>query len=656
MKPSKKEFIAEAEEIIEDVSNSILELQDQYNPETLNSIFRGIHTIKGLTGLFGFKGITDFSHTLEFLLDDLRLGRIEFTNDIIDFLLRNIDILKTLINQVAENKEVQDVSDAISEIETFRQEAKSKTKEPSLEDSGISPSIIKVLTQYEEHRLKSNLKEGKGIYLIKVIFGLENFAPQLEALNSNLKTIGEVIATLPKSEDVPEGSIGFNLLFGTSLTTDKIQSEISTGEVEQLVSPQITPKPVSTPAKQVEGIYKATTNTIRIDIDKLDRILDTIGELMLAKGAVTRIAHELSEAVGYIPLTIDVYKISQSLDRRLKELQSYVLELRMVPFSQIFTKLAQLVRRHIRETGKEINLRFFGEDTEIDKQIAEEIMDPLIHIIRNAIDHGIEPREKRLTLGKDEKGTVTLKAFPKGHNVVVMIQDDGAGLDKDKILRKAIEKGLISEDHDLEDNEIINLIFLPGLSTREDVSEISGRGVGMDIVKEKVTSLGGFVEIETKKDIGTTFTLTLPITLAIVKALIIEVANEHFAIPLTSITDTFIINPEKIQTIEGREVIELRNEMLPLLRVARAFMLDEKPRDEYFGVIVGVGERRLGLVVDALLGQTEIIIKPLGEYLKDIPGLSGAAEIGRHEVVLVLDIEAMLEEAFSRKKVVGEKV
>jgi len=655
MKPSKKEFIAEAEEIIENVSNSILELQDRYNPETLNSIFRGIHTLKGLSGLFGIKGITDFTHTLESLLDDLRLGRIEFTDDIIDFLLKNIDILKTFINQVAEDKEVQNVNTVISEIETFRQEAKSKTKEPSLEDSGISPSIVKVLTQYEEHRLKDNLKEGKGIYLIKVIFELENFAPQLDALNSNLKSIGEVIATLPKSEDIPEGSIGFNLLFGTSLTPDKIQSKISVGEVEQLIPPKMRPKPVSTPVKQVERIYKTTTSTIRIDIDKLDRILDTIGELMLAKGAVSRIAHELSEAVGYIPLTIDVHKISETLDRRLKELQSYVLELRMVPFSQIFTKLAQLVRRYLRETGKEVNLKFFGEDTEIDKQIAEEIMDPLIHIIRNAIDHGIEPREKRLALGKDEKGTVTLRAFPKGHNVVITIQDDGAGIDRDKILHKAIEKKLIPVDHDLEDDEVINLIFLPGLSTREDVSEISGRGVGMDIVKEKVTSLGGFVEIETEKDVGTTFILTLPITLAIVKALIIKVANERFAIPLTSIMDTFIINPAKIQTIEGREVIELRDEMLPLLRVSRVFRLDDRPKDEYFGVIVGVGERRLGLVVDALLGQTEIIIKPLGDYLKDIPGLSGAAEIGRHEVVLVLDIEAMMEEAFSRKKTVGEK-
>jgi two-component system chemotaxis sensor kinase CheA len=648
MKPSKKEFIAEAEEIIEDVSSAVLELQDEFNPEILNSIFRSIHTMKGLSGLFGLKGITDFSHAFESLLDDLRLGRIELTDDTIDFILSNIDILKNLITQVTGDKEIDDVRDAITKIEVFRQEAKSKGKEISLKDTGISPSILKVLTEYEEHRLKDNLKGGKRIYLVKTIFELENFAPGLEALNSNLKSLGEVIATLPKSEGVPKGSIGFNLLFGSSLTIEDIKSKISNAEIEQLISPQAPPKPPQV-LKPKEASYKSTTSTVRVDIDKLDRILSTIGELVLAKGAVARIGQELSEAVGYIPLAIDVHKIGQTLDRKLKELQDYVLELRMVPFSQIFTKLAQVVRRHSRETGKEIDLKLFGEDTEIDKQIAEEIIDPMIHIIRNAIDHGIEPKEKRLALGKSERGTLTLKAFPKGNNVVVTIQDDGAGLDTDKILRRAIEKGLISKDQHLERNEIINLIFLPGLSTKEDISEISGRGVGMDVVKEKITSLGGFVNVETESGVGSTFILTLPITLAIVKALIIQVANERFAVPLTSIIETFIINPEKIQTIEGREVIELRNEMLPLLRLGRIFMLEERQTEEYFGVLVGVGERRLGLLVDALLGQTEIIIKPLGEHLKDIPGLSGAAEIGRHEVVLVLDVEAMMEEAFSRK-------
>ncbi len=653
MKPSKKDFIAEAEEIIENIGSSTLELQNKFNPDTLNAIFRAIHTMKGHAGLFGMKGITEFSHVFESLLDDLRLGKIELTDDTINFILNNIDILKNLIAQVAEDSEIEDVKDAVTEIEAFRQKAKSRDNDISIEDIGVSPSIIKVLTEYEEHRLKSNFTKGKGIYLIKTIFELASFVPGLETLNYDLNSLGEIIATLPSSEGAPEGSIGFNLLLGTSLTIDDIESKISAGDIEQIVSPKAISTPTSvTELLKPKGVsYKSATNIVRVDIDKLDRILNTISELILAKGAVVRIGQELAEALGYTPLTIDVHKIAQTLDRKLAELQNHVLELRMVPFSQIFAKLTQVVTRHTRDVGKEIDLKLFGEDTEIDKQIAEEIIDPLIHIIRNTIDHGIEPGKERLSLGKSERGNVILKAFSRGNNVMVTIEDDGAGLDIDKILRKAVEKKIIPENHGLARNEIINLTFLPGLSTKEGVSEISGRGVGMDVVKEKITSFGGFVDIETESGAGTTIILTLPITLALVKTLIVEVANEYFAIPLTSITETFIIDPKEIQTVEGREVIEIRKEMLPLLRVARVFMLEERQKEEYFGVTVSFGERRLGLLADALLEQADIVIKPLGEHLKNIHGISGAAEIGRHEIVLVLDVEDMMEEAFSRKRV-----
>lgn len=651
MKTSKKDFIAEAEDIIENVNSCLLELQSTFNPDTLNSVFRAIHTMKGLSGLFGLKGITDLSHTLESLLDDLRLGKIEFTDDTINFIFNNIDILKNLIAQTSEDKEVDDVSDAIKEIESFREAAKSKSKDIPIEDLELSPSILKVLSEYEEHRLKSNVKEGKGLYLVKVAFNLTNFAPELETLNSNLKDLGEIIATLPSSEGVPEDSIGFNLLFGSSSKIDDIKSKAASADIEEVSPPKKTAVSKTTPYKpKAQGIsLKSSTNTVRVDIGKLDKILSTVGELALAKGAVVRIGSELAESIGYTPLTLDVHKIAQTLERKVAELQDHILELRMVPFSQIFTRLTQVVRRHTREVDKKIDLELFGENTEIDKLLAEEIIDPLIHLIRNAIDHGIEPSDKRVALGKKEQGTVTLKAFPKGNNVIVMVQDDGAGLDADKIFHKAVECKLIPENQVLERKKIIDLMFLPGLSTKEEVTEVSGRGMGMDIVKGKITSLGGFVEVKSESGVGTTFILTLPITLAIIKALIVQVANEKFVVPLTSISETFIVQPEKIQTIEEREVIEIRGEMLPLLRVARLFMREEEPKDEYFAVVIGFGSKRLGLLVDKLLEQTEIVIKPLGEHLKNIRGLAGAAEAGRHEIILALDVEAMMEEAFSRK-------
>lgn len=658
MNISKKDFIAEAEEIIENVNSSLLELQGGFNPDTLNSVFRGVHTMKGLSGLFGLKGISSLSHTLESVLDDLRLGKIDLNNDTLNFIFHNIDVLKNLITQINEDKEVEDVSDVIKEIEKFREAARSKTEDSSVEDIGVSDSILKVLSEYEEHRLKSNFKEGKGIFLAKSVYELTNFAPELEAMNSTLKSLGEVIATLPSSEGVPEGSIGFNLLFSSSLKIDEVKSKVSSADIEEISSParqaavseadQHKQRPTSQPAS-----LKSSTNTVRVDIEKLDKILNTVGELVLAKGAVVRIGSELAEDIGYTPLTLDVHKIAQSLARKLAELQNQILELRMVPFSQIFTRLSQVVRRYTREVEKEIDFELFGEDTEIDKLLAEEIIDPLIHIIRNSIDHGIELTDKRLALGKKERGTITMKAFPKGNNVVVTIRDDGAGLDVDKIFQKAIERKLIPEDQILELKEKVELIFIPGLSTKEEVSDVSGRGVGMDIVKERITSLGGFVEVESEKGAGTEFSLTLPITLAIIKALIAKVANEHFCIPLTSISETFIVRNEEIQTIEGREVIEIRGEMLPLLRVARVFMLEEELKDEYFAIAVGFGSTRVGLLVDNLLEQTEIIIKPLGERLKDIQGLAGAAEIGKHEIVLVLDVDSLMEESFSRKNING---
>lgn len=661
MKTSKKDFIAEAEDIIETATNSLLELQSAFNPDILNSLFRAIHTMKGLSGLFALKGISDLCHTLESLLDDLRLGRIEFTDDTINFIFSNIDILKNLVAQVSQDKEISDVSNAIRDIESFRESRLfgTKTQDISLENLGISPSILNILSEYEDHRLKSNIKDGKGIYMVKSVFELTTFDKDIESLNSSLKSIGEIIATLPSSQGTPEGSIGFTLLLGSSSNIETLKEKAHPSEVEMVIPPKerkdilrskIIPRPLSVTAKTKEVVLKSATNTVRVDIEKLDRVLNTVSELVLAKGALVRIGQELAETYGYTPLTLDVYRISQTLDRKLIELQDNILELRMVPFSQIFSRLSQVVRRHMREVGKEIDLEIFGEDTEIDKFIAEEVIDPLIHIIRNAIDHGIETKEERSALGKKECGTVTLRAFPKGNNVIIAIQDDGRGLNIDKILHKAQENKLIPENQRLERKEIINLIFLPGLSTKESVSEVSGRGVGMDIVKGKIASLGGFVEVETESNIGTTFTITLPITLALIKAIIIEVANEHFAIPLTSVAETFIVDARQIQTIEGREVIEIRNKILPLLRVARMFMLEEKQKDEYFGIIVGTGDRQLGLLVDTLLEQTEVVVKPLGGYFKDIHGLTGAAEIGKHEVVLVLDVEAMMEEVFSIKK------
>jgi two-component system chemotaxis sensor kinase CheA len=643
MKASKKEFIAEAEDLLFDSQQLILEIQETYqtsvNPDTINGLFRSMHTLKGLSGLFGNQGITNLSHSLESLLDDIRLGKIDVTDEVVNFLFKNLDVLRSAVESVKEDKE-QDITEYINDIKSFREKIKESVSGPNIKGL-IDESIIKVLSEYEEHRLKANIKDGKSIYLLKALFDLSTFDTALEEITNTIKKQGELISTLPTSADVPDGSIGFNLMFASTEPLHALKEEFE-HEIEVLVQPnRLAPQP----QKRQEVSMKSATTTVRVDIDKLDRILNTIGELTLAKDAVKRIGLEIAQKHRASPFIRDVQKISHTFERRLSELQDEVLEIRMIPIGQIFSRLAQVVRRYSREVGKEINLMLYGEDTEIDKSIAEEIVDPLMHLVRNSIDHGIEMSDERITKGKKENGSIVLKAFQRGSHVVIEVIDDGRGIDVERIRKKAIQKGLLEADADVEDKEVINLVFSAGLSTKEVASEISGRGVGLDVVKEKISMLGGFTEISTERDAGSTFTLTLPITLAIVKSLIVRVGKHTFALPLTAISETVEIERKDIQTIEWKDVYYIRGEMLPIMSLGKLFDIETDERDKSFVVVVGFGKRRLGLLVDDLLGQPEIVIKSLGDYLKGLSGFAGAAEIGKHEVILVIDVESIIEKA-----------
>ena len=647
MKASKKEFIAEAEELLFESQQLILEIQETYltslNPDTINAFFRSMHTLKGLSGLFGNEGITNLSHSLESLLDDIRLGKIDTTDEVVNFLFKNLDVLRLAVESVKEDKE-QDLTEHINDIKSFRKSVKESVSGPNIHGL-IDESITKVLSEYEEHRLKANIKDGKSIYLLKAIFDLSTFDTSLEELTVAIKSKGELISTLPTSSDIPDGSIGFNLMFASNDPPHELKEELGY-DIEVLVQPK---RPLPQPPKKDVSMKSATT-TVRVDIDKLDRILNTMGELTLTKDAVRRIGLEIAERHRTSPFIRDIQRISRTFERRLAELQDEVLEIRMVPVGQIFSRLAQVIRRYSKEVGKEIDLTLYGEDTELDKSIAEEIVNPLMHLVRNSIDHGIEMGDERTAKGKKESGSIVLKAFQRGSHVVIEVIDDGRGIDVEKIKKKAIEKGLIEADTDIEDKEIIYLVFTPGFSTKEAASEISGRGVGLDVVKEKISMLGGFTEISTERDEGTTFTLTLPITLAIVKALIVRVGKHTFALPLTAISETVEIEHKDIQTIEWKDVYYIGGEMLPIISIGRLFDIETDERDKSFAVVVGLGKRRLGLLVDELLGQPDIVIKSLGGYLKGLSYFAGAAEIGKHEVILVLDVESIIEKSLIKQE------
>lgn len=653
MKSSKKDFIAEAEELLEETERLLVEVQETHetgvNPDTINALFRAVHTVKGISGLFGFKEVADFSHAFESLLDDVRLGRIEISEELVRFLLSNTDALRKVIEDIDNEKE-HDVSGYLKKIESFRNSAKGAGAAPKIQDivGQIDESILKVLSEYEEHRLKTNIKEGKGIYLAKAIFNLSDFDKSLGDLTKLIKSHGEQISTLPTATDLPPDSIGFNILFGSLKPIDDLKQALQF-PVETLIERKAETA-VAQMEKTQESSIKSASSYVRVDIEKLDRILNTISELNLARLATNRISAEMVDAYGHAPLIIDIFKISKTFERRIADLTEQVLEIRMIPIGQIFSRLAQVIRRYSREMGKQIELTLYGEDTEIDKYLAEEIIDPLMHIVRNSIDHGIETMEERKKSGKKETGSIVLRAFQRGNHVVVEVKDDGAGVDIEKVREKAIEKGLLASSGEINEREMIDFIFMPGFSTKTTVSEISGRGVGMDIVREKLSILGGFVDVETEKGKGTTFVLTVPITLAILKALIVRIGPEKFAIPLTSMSECLFIDQGNVQTIEGREVYNLRGEMLPLVSIAKIFGIERDMSDRSFAVVVGFGERRIGLFLDDIMGQHEIVIKSLGNYFKGLRGFAGAAEIGKHEVILVIDVESIIEESLSKQK------
>lgn len=648
MKASKQEFIAESEDLLFECQQMILEIQDTYqtylNPDTINALFRSIHTLKGLSGLFGNTGMTDLSHALESLLDDLRLGKLTVDDRMINFLFSNLDILRSGVEAIKDDQE-KDFSESINAIKSFRESQQKRESGIDLEGM-IDDSILKVLSEYEEHRLKANVQSGLGIYLLRSIFELETFDTSLEEISQKIKSFGELISTLPVSADVPDGSIGFNLLFSSTRSAEDLAIELD-DSMDILVEPKVLE---STQEKKKESSIKSSTTTVRVNIDKLDRILNTIGELTLTKDAVKRIGGEMTSAHASSELTRDVLKISQVFERRLIDLQEEVLAIRMVPIGQLFSRLAQVIRRHARETGKEISIMLYGEDTELDKSIAEEIIDPMMHLVRNSIDHGIETGEERQQKGKLTSGIISLKAYQTGSYVVIEVFDDGRGINLEQVKKKAIEKGMIDPNSEIQKNDLLDLVFMPGLSTKDIASEISGRGVGLDIVKDTLSTLGGFADVYTEKNKGTTFILTLPITLAIIKALIIRVGKEKFALPLTAISETVVVEHKDIQTIEWKNVYYIRGEMLPIISLEKIFAIETSQSEMSFAVVVGSGRRKVGLLVDEVLGQQEIVIKSLGEYFKGLTGFAGAAEIGRHEVVLVLDIESIIEKSLLKQE------
>jgi two-component system chemotaxis sensor kinase CheA len=667
-----QEFLSEAEEIIEKLNQDLLRLEESgpdgtVDPDLLNEIFRSAHSLKGLSGMFGFSKVMSLSHNLENILDRLRLGKLSLTESVTDALLAAVDLLRKVVAHTSgggDPLEERQIDAMISRLEEAAAGEQAAAAGGPLDAIDVDPQVLNVLTEYEEHRLIENVRRRRRIYKVHAKFDLLTFDQALGELTAQLKRHGEVITTLPAASPSKETEIEFEIILGSDLRetdlrealhrSDAVVKEIPYREgmpVEGAPPPERTTASAAGPRREhlEENVasLKSVSETVRVDIRKLDHLMNLVGELGQVRSRLDRLADQFKAGRELETPGAEVRKITKALDRKLVELQTSVMDVRMVPLRQVFEKLSRIVKTTARDLRKEVE----GADTELDKLIVEELVDPLMHIVRNAIDHGIEPIPQRVAAGKPEEGTLWLNAAQRGNHVVIEIEDDGRGMQTKSIYEVGVAKGLVQEGAKLTKREILDLVLLPGFSTKTEVTETSGRGVGLDIVKESIAKVSGIIEVETEEGVGTKLTIMLPITLAIIQALIVEVRGRIYALPLNSVLECLTIDPSQVQSVERREVMQVRDEILPLLRLSAVFGLDAgSPQGEKsFVVVVGLAEHRLGLVVDALHGRQDIVIKSLGKLLPEVHGIAGATELGDQQTVLVIDIGALIDEAVRRK-------
>ena len=661
---AREEFTSEAEELLDTLSRDLVEFESQgtsVRPELVNKIFREVHSLKGLAGMLGFADISELSHSLEDMLDKLRMGKIEITKDLIDLLYDSIDSLNRLVISINDPSlsGLVDMTGLTTRIHQIITKQPARAADDPFAELTLDEQTRKSLTEYEEHRLLENVRAGKHILSIEVTFDFSDFDERLRALTASLIDTGEVISTLPAIPSGNVNGIAFRLLYGSVLDVAAVQVLAPEAAVTSLRktssslsgptgSQPVAPVPDAAPEEELS--LRSLSQTVRVDISKLDHVMNIVGELIIEKTQLEALTRAVALGTGaqHARMTShEMGKISRNLDRKLNELQKSVIEIRMVPVGQIYSKLSRTVRKTARELNKEIELILRGEDTELDKMMVEELTDPLMHIIRNALDHGIEPPDERRMKGKSPVGRVTLNAYQQGNSVVLDVTDDGRGIDPERIRKVAVKRGLVGDKEIVDQQRAYELMFTAGFSTASEVSEISGRGVGLDVVKKNIQDLKGTIDVITRVGEGTTFRISLPITLAIIQALIVEAGGEKFAIPLTSVEESLRIYTRDIRTVERKEVFTLRDFTLPLLRLSDAFGFDDgRGHDEdtkWFIVVTRAGEKTVGLLVSSLVRQQEVVIKSIGERLKTIPGIAGATEIGESEIVLVVDVGSLID-------------
>lgn len=661
--PQHQEFLIEAEDIVQGLNKNLRKLQtssissNDLSPDIVNELFRGIHSLKGIASILGFSKIAVLSHKLEDLLEDMRSGWIKLTPSLIDVLFEGVDLLIRLLADIHDKG--TEASDTAPFLDKIPEAIKGQTTcgFTGTEDSFyIKPELLHGLSDHEVHRLMGNLRKGAFLYRITAGFSGDTFDEEIVRLHEKLATIGEVIALIPASGFSAEKGIVFEIIFTSTQIgiQDSIGSTVQEGavtlqdlELIDIPGQKTTP----TGGQPAELPSKSITMAVRVDIERLDTLLNDVGEIFLLSDTLFLETKELKKQYAGNKGLHEIYKASRELSKKLSLLRDDLIEVRMVPIGHMFDRLSRIVEKLSKELSKEIKVEIKGHETKLDKSVIEGLADPLMHIIRNAVDHGIEGEEIRIAAGKPRIGTIWLRAFQRDGRICIEVEDDGGGIDLKEIHALALEKGLIAKEEEPDERMLIEILFQPGFSTTGRVSEISGRGVGLDVVAKNIASFGGIVDVETEKEKGTKFSIILPLTLLIAKALIVTESGRSFAIPFNSITESCRVCSRDIKKMGNREVFNVRGHWVPLIRLRDIFKFtnetkgdeDREANDKKYVVVIGLAERRAGIVVDAIKGQREILIKPLSELLGTVPGVTGFTEIDSTRILPVLDVGGIME-------------
>ncbi|MEG9296675.1 chemotaxis protein CheA [Mangrovibacillus sp. Mu-81] len=673
-------FIEESKENLQTCNEQLLELEKSPDNLTIvNEIFRAAHTLKGMSATMGYEDLANLTHKMENVLDGIRNEKIFVSPEILDVVFKSVDDLEEMVLSIANGgdgkKDVTEVVTLLQAIENGESIPSSQSpaeKETAAAVSDKKDAAIKY-EAFEQTVIEQSYEQGMHCFELSVSLREDCLlkAARVYMVFEVLEKIGEVIKSVPTVDKLEEEQ--FDQTFTVTIVTTESSTDIEkkvmkVSEVERVNVSEITPeiiqsqntvhkvveqkpdgkavntsveeKPVKESKSSKESTRSTSSNkTIRVNIERLDILMNLFEELVIDRGRLEQISRDL-----------DNPELNDTVERMTRisgDLQNIILNMRMVPVETVFNRFPRMVRQLARDLNKKINVEIIGAETELDRTVIDEIGDPLVHLIRNAIDHGIEKPEMRLKNGKAEEGTVKLIAYHSGNHVFIELEDDGAGINKQRVLEKAIQKGIVSEEtaSTLSDRQISELILASGFSTAEQISDISGRGVGLDVVKATIESLGGSITIDSTEGQGSLFSIQLPLTLSIISVMLVEIEKEKYAVPLSSIIETAIVKKDDIMKTHNQKVIDFRGKVVPLVFLEDVFEVPKESIEEefYSTVIVRKGEKMAGLVVDSFIGQQEIVLKSLGNYLTDVFAISGATILGDGQVALIVDCNALIK-------------